>query len=318
MNTHNDFRKFYFVGILALFFFFETDVSARPPEESEFMAAGILGEDISAWFQDIEPRPKSLGLFSIRANYPLDQDYSSIVEAEIYKGLTKRGITNVMSCAECRVPQITVMEDRLVITKGVPDNETLKKISLKYPVESFMSIDIFRSKLSVIAQVVLYSSPSGEVIKAERFSVSALNFTEDAVQVQLTFGLGKIVGVGSDPTTMQMSGNLSLLEEIGFGKGGLTLGYMSGGPTTVITLDPTLSLRGRFGSSSLIYAVNLGLGYGFAGSARGITTNLSYDIYLGSLWLAGLEGLYMYSLTPTNPSPFGGYFGLHVGIAIGR
>ncbi len=316
MNTPKAFERIFLTAV-TVWLTFECTSFARPPEESEFVAAGILGDDIAAWFHDIEPRPKSLGLFSLRSNSPLDQDYSAIVESEIYKGLSRRSVTNVMSCSECRVPQISVQEDRLVITKGVPDVETLKKIGLKYPVESFMTVDIFRSKLTVVAQVVLYASPSGEVIKAERFTVSALNFADAAVQVTATYGPGKIVGTGADSSKLQMAANLSLLEEVGVGKAGLTLGAMFGGSTTIIYVNPTLSLRGRYGNSALAYSVNLGVGYGIAGEARGISVGGSYDIYMGSLTVFGVEGLYLSSLTSTT-SPFGGYVGFHLGISIGR
>jgi len=69
------------IWVLLGLYFFGSHAIARPPEEAEFVAAGILGDDIAEWFSDIEPRPKSLGLFSIRPTHPLDQDYAAIIEA---------------------------------------------------------------------------------------------------------------------------------------------------------------------------------------------------------------------------------------------
>lgn len=291
--------------------------SARPPDESEFMAANLLGDEVAEWVVGLEPRPNSIGIFSIRSNYPLEQDYSAIVEAEIYKALTRRNMTNVMSCAECRSPQITVQDDRLVITKGAPDVETLKRIGLKYPVETFLSIDIYRTKLSVLAHAVLYQSPSGEVIKAERFNVAALSFADSSVQFLLTFGGGKLLGNGSSASSMIMSLNASLLEELGFAKGGLTVGSILGGPSMLIHVDPSLSFRGRFGTSALAYSVLFGVGYAFAGSARSIHLRGAYDLYLGSLTVIGVEGSYNVPITSV-ANEVDGYIGVHLGISLGR
>lgn len=291
-------------------------VSARPPEESEFLAASILGEEMANWLHELERRPSSLGIFSIHSNYPLEQDYSTILETEIMKSLAKKGSMQVTSCSECRNPQVSVSEDRVVISKGAPDIETLKRIGKKQPVETFMVIEVYRSKMSVVAHAVLYQNPTGVLISAERFKVPALNFTDAAVQVLFTVGGGKMLsGKGADGLGFTNSGSLTLLEEIGFGKGGLGLGAVLGG-STLIYLCPTLAFGGRFGTSSMGYSINLGLGYGFASEARGITAKGSYEVFLGSLTVVGADLLYF--IPDKSVETFGGYGGFHIGIALGK
>lgn len=280
------------------------------------MAASILGDDIARWVLKLNRGPMAIGIFSVYANPPFEQDYSTIVEAEIVKGLAKAGVEKVSTCPECRTPHVTVSEERLIIKKGAPDLETLKRIGIKQPIDAFMTIDLYRTKLAVIAQVVLYQNPTAVVISAERFRVPAMNLTDGAVQVLLTLGGGKAIG-GTNTTTLSNAFGLSLMEEVGFGKAGLGFGAVIGAGT-IIYLNPTLAFFGRFGSSALAYSINTGLGFGFAGSDRGITMKGSYEVYLGSLAVAGFEGIYFLPSGTATAGNISGYFGVHIGIAFGR
>jgi len=292
---------------------------ARAPDESEFLASGILADDVANWILNLENIPRSIGVFSVYANEPFGQDYANIVETEVLKMLAKKGIEKVTTCSDCRSPQITVQDDRLVIRKGAPDLESLKKLGVREPVETFLTIEIYRTKLSVVAQAVLYKNPSGEVIAADRFRVSAINMMDSAVQILLEFGGGKPLGSAAGGTAPLMtSANLLLLEEVGFAKAGLNIGTLMGGDDgTLIHLNPTLAFYGKFGRSSLGWSLNLGAGFGLRGSTKGISLRAAYEIFLGSLAVMGPE--FSYYLPQSGASNTGsGFFGLHIGIALGR
>lgn len=291
---------------------------ARAPEDAEFYAAERLGQRISEWIADMENRPESVGVFSVHSNFPLENDYSSIVETELVKGLAEKEFQNVMSCTECRLPQVTVADSRLIVTKGAPDLEVLKKIGERQPVQTFLTVDIYRTKISILAHVVLYENPTGKVIAAERFRIPAVTFADSSVQVLLAMGIGRVFA-GIPPTTdtgMTTAFSLALLEELGFGKGGVTLGTVMATGSPLIYVNPTFGFRGRFGSTALAWALTLGVGYGFTPQAKGISFRGAYDIFLGSWALLGGEVDYFLpdKTTPTTQ----GYAGFHIGISLGR
>jgi hypothetical protein len=174
----------------------------------------------------------------------------------------------------------------------------------------------------VVAQAVLYQNATGAVISAERFSVAAITFSDSAVQVLLTYGLGDIIGgsAGSNNSAgLSTAANIMLLEEVGFGKAGLNLGAVLGanGAGTLIFIDPTLAFRGHIGNSGLGWAFMLGAGYGFVGSAKGLALRAGYEVYLGQLAVLGFEGDYLLTQAST-PATLPGYIGFHVGLALGR
>ncbi len=303
--------------ILLVFGFASGTAFARSPEESEFLAASMLGDEIARWVLKLNRGPMAVGIFSVYANPPFDQDYSTIVETEIVKSLAKGGVEKVSTCPECRTPHVTVSEERLIIKKGAPDLETLKKIGLKQPIDAFMTVDLYRTKLAVIAQVIMYQNPTAVVIAAERFRIPAMNITDGAVQVLTSLGFGRVLGGSASTSTLSTAVGLSLMEEVGFGKAGLALGVVTGGGS-LIYLNPTLAFFGRFGSSALVYSMNAALGFGFAGSDRGIVIKGSYEVYMGSLAVMGFEACYFLPATTASATTLSGYAGVHVGIAFGR
>jgi hypothetical protein len=295
---------------------------AKVPDEAEFQAAGVLGDKIGTWIGGMDPKPGSIGIFSVHSNAPLDQDYSNVVETEIMKGLSQQGFSKVFSCTECRTPQINVEEEKVVISKGNPDVETFKKLGQSYNTDVFLVVEVFRTTLSVVAQAVLYQNSTGAVLSAERFTVAAITFSDSAVQVLLTYGLGEIIGgnASSDNSSgLSTAANVMLLEEVGFGKAGLDLGAVLGvnGAGTMIYINPTLAFRGHIGNSGLGWSLMFGAGYGFVGSAKGLSLRAGYEVFLGQLAVLGFEGTYLLSQSST-PSTLPGYVGFHVGIALGR
>jgi hypothetical protein len=292
---------------------------AKPPEEAEFHAAGVLGDRIGSWIGGLDQRPTSVGIFYVHTNAPLEPEYEGVVEAEIMKGLSKEGIGRVFACSECRAAAVNVQDDKLIISKGNPDLETFKRLGQNYNTDTFLVVDLFRTKLNVVAQAVLYQNGTGSVVSAERFTVPALTFSDSSVQVLLTYGMGQVLkSSGGTSTGFSSAANIMLLEEVGFGKAGLDLGAVLGanGAGTLIYINPTLAFRGHFGATGIGYSLMLGAGYGFVGSSKGLVGRMGFETYLGQLAVLGVEGCYLVSqgTTPTLP----GYVGFHVGIAFGR
>ena len=294
-------------------------VCAKQPEEAEFSAAATLGDKITAWVEDMEPKPNSIGIFFVHANAPLDQDYANVVEAEVLKNLAKLELQSVVSCAECRQAQVSVEQDKLVISRGTPDLETLKRIGRKYSVEAFLIIELYRTKISVIAQTVMYKNPEGMVLNADRFRVPAVNISDSSAQILFTIGPGKVLqGKVASTTEVGSAINVSLLEELGFGKGGLDLGFASDAVNgNLIFLNPTYGFRGHFGNTGIGWSLHLGLGYGFTSESKGISYRGAFDTYLGSMAAIGFEFI-GFSPSTSGVQTIKSYAGFHIGLSIGR
>ncbi len=306
----------YFSIFLLAILSFSRVSEARTPEEAEFTAAGYLAKEIGSWIQAMPEKPKSMGVFLVHANAPLEQDYATVFETEVLKSLAATDLQNVITCGECKTAQVTVEQDKLIVSRAVPDLETLKRIGKKYAVESFLAVEIYRTKISVIAQAVLYKNPEGNVINAERFSTHALNLTDAGAQVLLTVGGVKTLQ-GSSSTSFATSGNISILEELGFAKGGMNLGaILDTSEGTLIYLNPTLGLRGHFGNSLMGWSLHLGAGYAISSAVRGFTGRGAFDLYFGTIATLGVEAVYF---SPNSGSGTArAYTGLHIGLNFGR
>src|SRR5690606_37401824 len=149
------------------------------------------GERIAAWVTRLPTPPKSVGLCNVFSNPPLDQDYNAVVEAGTVKAVKTAGSLDGGSCSECRAPQVVLHGERLIIRKGTLDPESLELIGERHPVESFLVLDVFVTSFYVVTQATLYQNPSGAVIAAERFEITALKMDDSSVQILFTAGLGK-------------------------------------------------------------------------------------------------------------------------------
>lgn len=305
--------KFLFAALLVMEAFTAKIAWGRAPDQAEFYAAADIGKDIAHWIQNMNPKPKSIAIFNVFANEPFDQDYAALVEAEIIKHLSRQDFDHVSSCSECRTPQIVLEGELLVVRKGMPDAETLKRIGERHPVEAFINVDIYRSSFYVLANAVMFSNPEGQLLSSERFSAPAMSVSTADVQFLVTGGVGKLLAPTS--TTYSLAGNLMLVEEMGFAKGGLSIGAVTGPAMLIYTL-PTIAFRGGFGNINLTWQFNMGAGFGLAGGEKGITLRGGLEFFLGSFTVLGLDAIYFAS-DATTPS-FSTYAGLHIGFVLGR
>ncbi|MGE4233683.1 MAG: hypothetical protein AB7F43_10170 [Bacteriovoracia bacterium] len=312
------------LSILALLLqlFLTRFAHARPPGESEFLAANLTAEEIAIWIEKIESRPRSVGIFSVRVSTPLESDYGSIIETEVLKQLRSRNLMTVIGCPECKVPRVKVSGDRIVITKGAPELDAFKELGRKLSVESFLVIDVYRTSLSVITNATLYQTSSGEVISAERFKVPALDFSNSAMQFMMLAGPGFTLGgksLSPNDSSFPLLANILILEELGFGKGGLNLGgIFAGDQGSLFYVQPTIGWRGRFGATAISSLFRVGAGFGLQGKDRGASAQITYDIFIGSFTVVGLDAVGFVPVRSPNSQSFNGYLGLHMGLSLGR
>lgn len=310
---------------LVLMFCMPAAVAQASPSESELQAAVILGTDVGIWFEALPNRPRSVGIFSVRISAPLDPEYSTIIEAEVVKNMRQAAPqTQILSCLECRTPQVKVVGDRLTITKGSPNLESMQELAKKTGAETFLALDVFRTRLSVQVQATIYQASSAEIITTEQFKIPALNLNDASMQISLMAGPGLPFGgreLGSGESAEALGANFMILEELGFGKGGLNIGAVfAGGQGQMFYAVPTLGWRGRFGSSAVHTLFDVGLGYGFANdSAKGIAASLGYAVFLGSITSIGLRSALLLPLSaPNTAQPLLGGVTLQIGLSLGR
>ncbi len=305
--------------ITLLSLLFSLNLNAKVPDEAEFSAVSYLGEKIGAWMDDLgDKRPKSLAIYYIHANAPLGQDFAAIAETEILKNLTDQGFEKVTSCFECRTPVVTVTDDKIVVSRGTFDTESMKKFGKTQSVQAFLVIELFRTKLNLIGHASLYENPTGTLIAAEKFNVPALNFNDTSVQVYFLGGGGKVFdGKGKGASKLATTGSLMLLEQLGFAKGGLTIGGIFSSGSYLAYLNPTLSFQGRFGHSNLNYGINIGAGYAIATETKGFDLRGGLEFILGNFTVLGIETVYFMPEQPgiDTLKLFGG---IHLGIVLGR
>ena len=293
-------------------------------DEAEFLAAKITGEIITGWLRNLEKRPESIGIFQINTNHPLKKDFSKVLEVELIKRLRSERIMRILACPECQVPQLRVQEDRVLITKGSPDLDTLKGLSKKYNVNTFLTLEVYRTKLSLMTMAKLFHAGSGEVLATESFRVPALNLRGAATQVMLQLGPGIPFGgqdLGSEEAKNSFVGNLALLEELGFGKGGLVIGFATGNKSTLTYILPTIGWRDTFGNSSLQGLKSLGLGLGVSEGVQGLAIRGAYDLFLGSFVGLGIQGGFLLPFRENKPRSekiLSGFIGAHIIFTLGR
>lgn len=293
--------------------------------EAEFFAARATAKAITQWLKNLEKKPKSIGIFQINVNPPLNKEFSKILEVEIIKPIRKENITKVVTCPKCQTPLLTVQDDRVIITKGSPDLESLKALSKYYNVNTFMTLEVHRTKLSLLTMVTLFQAGSGEIVATESFRVPALNFRGAATQIMLQGGTGVPFGGEKDVDSSNEGSsyvvNLALLEELDFGKGGLVLGAAHGKKSTLFYVIPTLGWRGTFENLSLQSLKSIGIGFGSSTGTQGIAVRASYNVFFGSFVGVGLEASYMIPFAEEKPKSrdkLSGFVGAHLIFTLGR
>ena len=312
----------FLVALCTLLTFFNLTL-AHATSEGDFMATTELASDIGKWVNGLEAKPKSMAIFSLHLNAPMDEGLKAPLVGELTKNINAGKNTRFIDCEECRAPMIEVQGDRLVISKGAPDLKQLQELGKKVGADTFMSIEVFKSKLSLMAQVTILQASTGDMLASDSFRVSNLDFNDAAMQFML--GVGPALPFSSSSSSTKNGGSytfdLTALEELGFGKGGLTVGAFVGlGENNPFYIMPTLALRNRFGSTRMYGLTSLAVGYGISGNEKGVAVAFGYHFFISSFTFIHVKA---FGMIPTgNSSYYGGSSiaagALEIGVALGR
>jgi|GEM_PF-3105970 len=282
------FSVFIFVFVFALVG--SSQVWSRPPTEADFLAANLTAHELELWLASLQTKPNTIAIFQIKAEHPLDPSFADVIEGEIAKRIQQSRTVALLNCFECRTPRLEVREDKLVIKKGIPDQAAMTKIGKSMGVDSFLFVQVFRTRFSLVSQVSLLQASDGTMIGSEQITVPSLDWSEAGLQLILAGGLSTMSGGRSDSVEGNHSSlHFSALEEIGFGKAGLIVGAGGGPRGTINYVTPAIGWRGRFGTSGIYSLKSLGVGYGISNSAAGLALRLEYSVFLGTFATAGVN-----------------------------
>ena len=317
------------IAKLVLFFVAITLATTQPARaeatsEAEVLAAEVTSERISSWLAELPNRPGNIAIFSIRSAAPLNAAYASLLEAELTRAIKKKNTVTLSVCLECRAPQVRAEGENLVITKGMPDADAMRELAKKTGTQSFLLLNIFRTPFALVSEATLHKAETGEILAVEQFRVPAFELGNASLLLMLEGGVGRLIGgrptKGSE--TFPFTLGVTALEELGFGKGGLSVGGVFAGDNgNLLYIAPTVGLRGRFGATPVTSLTSLGAGFGYTGEKAGLALRGTYDIFIGTFTVLGFDAVYLVPISglvdATKPT-MSGYVGIHLGIAIGR
>lgn len=297
---------------------------AEASSEAEVLAAEITSERIASWIAEMPNRPGSIAIFAIKPTAPLTAAYSALLEAELTRAIKKQNSVTLSVCLECRAPQIKAEGDNLVITKGMPDAEAMRDLSKKSGAQAFLMLSLFRTPFAVVSEVTLHKAETAEILAVEQFRVPAFELGNASLLLMLEGGVGRLIGAHpvKNSDTIPFTLGFTALEELGFGKGGLAVGgVFAGEDGNLGYIAPTIGMRSRFGATPVTSLTSFGAGFGYTGEKAGVALRGTFNVFIGTFTVLGIDAVYLVpvsGLVETAKPTLSGYFGVHLGIALGR
>lgn len=290
--------------------------------ESEFLASRLLGEEIAIWVNSHKNKINSIAVFVVRATPPLDSTFADVLETEVFKSIKKEAGVIANACRECKAPTVKVDGSQLVITRGLPDDQALQDISKRLGADALLTIQVGRTGTLVHAHATIYAAGSADVVGAESFRVPSIDISGAGTQIVLMAAPGITIGGSDNPdeSTPPISGNIMILEELGFGKAGITTGaIITKENGNLAYLMPTIGWRGRLFGGATQTLSSVALGYAVGKAKSGVLVRAAYDLFVGTFTNIGLEAAYLVPVSKrSDEDAFDGFLGLHLGISFGR
>lgn len=295
--------------------------------EGDFLASDLLAGEMAQWINGLENRPNSVALYATKARAGIGAEFSELLESKVIGALRSSEEVKVIQCFECRTPQLELLEDRLIVKKGASDAKSMRELSGKLGTESLLVMEIYRTKLAIFVQAMLYSASNGDLLASRAFRAPSLQWYESAMLIKLTVGPGVANGgkerVSVSPTDSEsefgVTSSLAILEEIGFGKGGLLLSYHAHAEKGYLGIvAPTLGWRGYFRGSNIYTLKSISLGFAESNNSKGLGGNLGYDVFIGSFTNVGLAASFFGGKGGVkNEAPIRSVISAHIGLNFG-
>jgi hypothetical protein len=297
-------------------------VWARTPTEADLLAGTLTAEEIGTFFEGLPKKPSNVAIFDIKVNPPLDQSFGEALEGEVVRVLRDSRVISIMNCFECRSPRMEVREDKLVVKKGTPDQASITQLGKQLGVDSFLILEVFRTRFSLVTQVTLMQASDGAILGTKQIRIPALDWSDAGLQILIGVGPSIVSGgtpAASNAQNYSLGGHIAALEEVGFGKAGLLVGGVGGPSGGFGYVTPTVAWRGRWGSTGIYSLKEFGAGFGVSDSVGGVALRVSYALMLGSFTMFGVDFAGMVPMSSAgshNPVTTAGT--VFIGFSLGR
>lgn len=318
-NRKGKMTSLYLIFAMLIFPLFS---SAKALTETELLAGTLTAEQIGDNLASLPKIPTNTAIFSIKLSSGIDPSFGDYLESETNRILRENHSISLVQCFECRSPQIEVRDDKLVVKKGAPDVATLAKLGKQLTVDSFIKMEVFRTKFSITTEITLLQASDGAILYTNQIRVPALDWTDDGLQLILGLGPAQTTGGyqdAPDPNRYSTIGHLFIYEEVGFGKAGFAISSLNGSLGKLYTLTPAVGWRARFGTTGIYSLKSLGLGFGTSDGITGGVVRLDYALMLGSFTALGVNwtGFSPFG-NKDNKAPILSTFNFYVGFNFGR
>lgn len=298
-------------------------------------ALTLIGEDVAYWWGKIpKEKPLSISVLHVGVNQKVNNDFGALTESVILASFASDKNTKAIACFECRRPDIVVKDDRLIITKGVPNQEALRILAKKLDLEAFATIILTKTVFSLRALVTVHLASTGEIFASKEFSVSNVAFFDASMQFLVASGLQWDIPLSNaqyERTQVPLGIDFTWLQAVGkHTRVGLNAG------TTLLArtgnlgyLTPRIAWKIQLGRSafSLVPGVQTGFGFRIPSTiedaidtkfAFGLVAGASLDLFLGQFFFIGATTNGFIPINLKNLEEVVIYPGFHIGMAVGR
>lgn len=244
---------------------------------------------LAAWVLENQYKIKSLAIFNVQVSHDLDKSNADFFEARFLETLRKDPSLKIVSCRECRSPQIRVAGDQLVIERGGPEKETIQKLAQKYGVQSFIEVYLRKTSTSIVLSAKVFDGNGLEII--DGITLSGAHYEVNDSAFNLIFNIGSGIGVGGDddePPTPFL-GEISFVETFDSShKFGFSVGGGSVNRRYLAYVAPSMFWKtGQKTNFNKIWGV--GVGVGATDDAWGVLLKGSFDMFYGNLFGGGFN-----------------------------
>lgn len=303
--------------------------------KADLEAIQLLGEDMTAWW-DKQPKNKqlSISVLSVETDISLNSNVAGIVEDTVLAAFSRARNTKAIVCFECRAPQIVKKDDRLIVTKGIPNHDTLRALAKKLELDSFATVFVTKTAFALRALVSVYSAADGALYNAQVFEVQNFSLDDVSMQFSVATGLRWDLAISRNaplnapiPLAIELSWlqGIGRYARVGLMGGGTLLGHSG----NLAYLAPKLAWKFSIARSPIAFSPSFhtGAGVRFATTVAGaiptktsfgILAGIALDLNLGHFFFFGARADAYLPLDDKNFSDITFYPGFNIGMTIGR